>query len=293
MSKREIITPVGSIMARNATRARPVARKRRNIKKRGGRRRKGGKKAGLNPSNQRAIIVETLDAGNLVADQPYQGTFNLAQFFRATTLAKNFQFYRANKVKYEYMPLYNTFQENNSIPAVAKPQIYFMMNRDQDISWSQRPPAQALFLMQSAGADPKPFVNNLEIVYKPNWCSPGLSAVTLDGSKDPAPVTSVVSLGLKKQFGWLATPDTDAYAQPNALNNLANSVVGSGYVTSSSANAGVLYNGHNFYISQYNEPAIPVARLVVTVEWEFKLGKNNYATFGQKAEVAGVTLPTE
>jgi len=255
------------------------ARARRQAKRGGARR--GGKKAGLNPTNQRATIVETIDAGNLVADQPYQGTFNLAQFFRATTLAKNFQFYRANKVKWEYMPLYNTFQENNSVPAVAKPQIYFMMNRDQDVSWSQRPPGQALFLLQSAGADPKPFTSNLEIVYKPNWCSPGLSAVTLDGSKEPSPVTSVISLGLQKQFGWLATPDTDAWAAPNALNPTANPVGAFGYVSSSTANAGVMYNGHNLYIAQQNEPAVPVARLVVTVEWQFKGGKNNYATFGK------------
>jgi len=255
------------------------ARARRQAK-RGGRR-TGGKKAGLSPANQRATIVETLDAGNLVADQPYQGTFNLAQFYRATTLAKNFQFYRAKKVKYEYMPLYNTFQENNAVPAVAKPQIYFMMNRDQDPYWATRPPGQALFNIQSAGADPEPFTTNLEIVYTPNWCSPGITAVTRAVEQG---VTDVISLGLKKQFGWLATPDVDAWAAPNALNQTANPVGAFGWQTASTANAGVMYNGHNLYIAQQNEPAVPVARLVVTVEWEFKGGKNNYTTFGRTEE---------
>jgi len=210
---------------------------------------RGGKKAGLSPANQRATIVETLDAGNLVADQPYQGTFNLAQFYRATTLAKNFQFYRAKKVKYEYMPLYNTFQENNAVPAVAKPQIYFMMNRDQDPTAVTRAVEQG--------------------------------------------VTDVISLGLKKQFGWLATPDIDAWAAPNALNGTANPVGAFGWQTAATANAGVMYNGHNLYISQQNEPAVPVAHLVVTVEWEFKGGKNNYTTFGRTEEKpAAIELTT-
>ena len=235
----------------------------------------------MNPSNQYATIVESRAVTDLVADQPYQGTFNLAQFFRATTLAKNFQYYRAKKVKWEYMPLYNTFQENNAVSAVAKPQLYFMMNRDQDPYWATRPPGQALFLLQSAGADPVPFTNNKEIIYKPNWCSPGLTAYT--SAEDPPIVTSIVQLGMKKQFGWLPTPNQDAWNAPNVPNLVSNPVGAYGYSTSPVLNGGVLYNGHNFYIQQDNEPGVPVAKLLITVEWEFKLGKNNYANFTDPA----------
>jgi len=42
-------------------------------------------------------------------------------------------------------------------------------------------------------------------------------------------------------------------------------------------NAGVVYNGHNIIISQENESEfVPVCKVLVTVEWHFKLGKLNF-----------------
>jgi len=252
--------------------------------------RNGRKKAGLSVSNQHATIVETIEFADIKSDSPYQATFNLAQFYRATTIAKNFQFYRANKVKWEYMPLYNTFQQSNSGAVVAKPQMYFVMNRDQDPFWAQRAPVDALFSMQSCGADPVGFTKNREIIYKPNWCSPGLTAVTTNGLLNPPPVTSVISLGLKKQFGWLPTPNIDGYNKPNALNDVANPIGDYGYIMAQTANAGVLYNGHNHYIEQENEPNVPVAKLICTVEWQFKLPKENYHSPIGLTDVSGATL---
>jgi len=57
------------------------------------------RKAGLRPTKQYATIVETLAANDVFPDTAYTGSFNLAQFFRATTLAKNFKYYRAKRVK--------------------------------------------------------------------------------------------------------------------------------------------------------------------------------------------------
>ena len=243
-------------------------------------RKRGARKAGLSLNNQYATIVETLATNDIFSDTPYQATFNLSQFFRATTLAKNFKFYRAKKVKWEYMPLYNTFQENNSVAAVGKPQMYIMMDRDQDTKFQSLSAPNALFSIQCAGADPVPFVKNREIIYKPNWCSPGLTAVGYTPGVPPAPqtVNAVYSLGLKKQFGWLPTPNKDAWQSPDASNSVQNPL--SGFTNIGMApilNGAVVYNGHNLYIQQDNDPEVPVGKCVVTVEWEFKGGKQLYA----------------
>ena len=238
-----------------------------------------GVKSGLSINNQYATIVETLAANDIFPDQGYQSTFNLSQFFRATTVAKNFKFYRAKKVKWEYMPLYNTFQENNSVAAVGKPQMYVMMDRDQDTKFSTLPAPQALFSIQSAGADPFPFIKNKEIVYKPNWCSPGLTAVGLTKTPGlPNVVNAVYSLGMKKQFGWLPTPNLDAWQNPSLSNTAQNPLIGvlAGSETAPILNGAVVYNGHNLYVQQDNDPNVPVGKCVVTVEWEFKGGKQLY-----------------
>ena len=105
--------------------------------------------------------------------------------------------------------------------AIAKPQMYFIMNRDQDPYWNSRPPVDQLFSLQSCGADPKAFTSNKVIIYKPNWCSPGLQAYTKVEvvPNAPVPVGSLLSLGVKKQFSWLATPNVDGYQQDTTAIN--------------------------------------------------------------------------
>lgn len=239
------------------------------------------RKAGLQPTRQYATIVETLASNDVFSDTPYQGVFQLSQFFRATTLAKNFQYYRAKKVKWEYMPLYNTFQEGNSTGTVGKPQMYFLMNRDQDKKFNTLAPVDALFSIQCAGADPTPFVKNKEIIYKPNWCSPGLNAIYATAQPTDPPsylLNNVVSLGLKKQYGWLPTPNNDAWQNAYTPNFPLESIPANGSVAGVLNNAAVMYNGHNFYIQQENEPDTIVGKVICTVEWEFKGGKQFYAT---------------
>lgn len=246
-------------------------------------RRRINKKAGVNPNRQYATIVETLKSNDVFADQPYQSTFNLSQFFRATTIAKNFQYYRAKSVKWEYMPLYNTFQENNSVAAVGKPQFYFQMNRTQDVKFSSLTAAQGLFSIQCSGADPRPFVKNIEIVYRPNWCSPGLTALGVTVGEPPAldQVNAVYSLGSKAEYGWLPTPNLDAWLNP-AMSIIPQDPLTGVISTADMApimGAGAVYNGHNMYIQQDNEPNVPVGKCILTVEWEFKGGKQLFAEY--------------
>jgi len=267
-------------MRRRATRRRNIQRKRVG-RRRLVTKRRGGRKASLSINNQRATIVETLAANDVFPDTPYQATFNLSQFFRATTVAKNFKFYRAKKVKWEYMPLYNTFQENNAVAAVGQPQFYFMMDRDQDTKFQSLAPIDALFSIQTTGADPTPFTKNKEIIYTPNWCSPGLTAVGYTAGTPPNPntINAVYSLGLKKQFGWLPTPNKDAWQNPETVNEAQNPLSGfSNVAMSQILNGAVVYNGHNLYIQQDNDPEVPIGKCIITVEWEFKGGKQLYAT---------------
>lgn len=258
-----------------------MRRPRRMAKK--GPKRKGARKtkSNLSPQNQSAKIVETIEFDALLANRGYQGLFNIGQFFRATTIAKNFQYYRANVVKWEYMPLYNTFQDATGNGAIAKPQMYFIMNRDQDPYWASRFPVDQLFSLQACGADPKAFTRNTVIKYKPNWCSPGLQAYTKSEIVPNAPlaVTSLLTLGVKKQFGWLATPNADGYNQDtSAVNSFTRPPNSSTLLMSNTANAGVLYNGHNFFVEQDGAgDGDIVCKLVCTVEWEFKGPKENYS----------------
>jgi len=260
----------------------------RRAKRRGRKVVRRNKKAGLNQSKQYATIVETLASNDVFADKPYQSLFSLSQFYRATTLAKNFMYYRAKSVKWEYMPLYNTFQANTSslTPNVGKPQFYLQMNRTGDVKFSSYSSVDALFSIQCAGVDPRPFTGNREIVYRPNWCSPGLIATS--GVNDPPTVTQVVQLGSKPQYGWLPTPNRDAYLHPEALITPVRPTDLSGFIMSDILPGGVVYNGHNIYIQQSNEPDLQIAKVIVTVEWEFKGGKQLYAPPILDSAVTGV-----
>lgn len=262
-----------------------IRRPRRKMAKKGPVRKGARKtKANLSPMNQHATIVETIEFDDLLANKGYQGTFTLSQFYRATTVAKNFQFYRPKVVKWEYMPYYNTFQDQTGNGAIAKPQMYHVMNRDQDPYWASRAYPDQIFSIQACGADPKAFTRNTIIQYKPNWCSPGLQAYTRGEivANAPLAVTSLLSLGVKKQFGWVATPNIDGYLRDiTAVNSFQAPPSGGpnpSFFMSNTANAGVVYNGHNFLIEQENAGnGDVICKLVCTVEWEFKGPKENYS----------------
>ena len=255
------------------------------------RRARKSKKASLAPTRQYATIVETLASNDVFADTAYQAQFQLSDFYRATTVAKNFKFYRAKKVKWEYMPLYNTFQEGLlGANSVGKPQFYMLMNREQDTEFSTLAPIDALFAIQCGGADPTPFIKNKELIYRPNWNSPGLSAYQFTPNPPGlGTVNGLVSLGSKRQYGWLPTPNDDVYRSPDRPNFIADPTQ-SVYTTAPQLNGGVVYMGHNFYIQQANEPNNKVGKVICTVEWEFKGGKQLYAP-PIRLDVEGNELP--
>jgi len=248
--------------------------------------RKGGRRAGAIAtagSGQMARIVETVEFNDNVPNQTYQNTFTLAQFPRAGVLSGNFQFYKAAKVTWSYEPLFNTFQENQiggAGQSVSKPYLYMLMNRVQNLN-----NGLTLQNIQACGAKPQSLISKKSITYRPNWCSPGLTAVT-PGNDPVSPIQSMASQGLKCQYGWLGSAGRMAIlngpngqyvplATVSANQSEQMSPINDG-LTGKSQNAliynnNAVYNGHTTYVEQTNAVlAQPVARLTCTVEWHFK-----------------------
>jgi len=251
------------------------------------RKRKAGRKARLYRKmpaiatagrGQTARIVETLECADLTVKSSYENVFSLSQFPRACALAGNFQFYRATKVIWSYEPCYNTFQSGNV--ATSKPYLYVLMNRTQN---SQNAPQ--LNQLQACGARPVALVSTKKVVYKPNWCSAGLTAVI------PGPTPgdrNYLQQGLRAQYGWLASGGRTFSIQtgnPAGSVNSANPPAISFYsinptnqsldnTTTTLANSvnNTVYNGHTTYIDQEYQGAEAqvIARLTCTVHWEFK-----------------------
>ena len=260
-------------MPRRAARGRK-SRPRRAPARRG--RKSAMPKTATGGAGQRASIVETIELADLTPNTAHASVFCLSQFPRAATVASNFAFYKAAKVIWSYEPLYNTFQDEAGGASV--PYLYTVMNRQQTtvpvvsvIPWSRAN-------IQATGARPQKLSKKITISYRPNWCSPGLNAM----SAGTSPV--LYSLGLKTQYDWLASAATLG----RTSNNLVPNYQANGYrpvqqddgwtggppglspelIATNSVN----YNGHLNYIDQEVAGATetPTCRLTCTVHWIFK-----------------------
>ena len=236
---------------------------------------------------QTCRVVETFEGTDLLANSPQQGIFTLAQFARASNIAPNFKWYRAVKVIYTYDPLFNTFQDGAGNANASKPYIYTVMNRTQMGGGTTATMAK-LQQFQVAGARPVPLVKQYRISYKPNWCSPGLLQLRTTVSPGQNAIQDYSSNGLQAQYGWLATPTvsgtavradavaTDGGDYPITVSNPAPTIatVGNSFVYLNMT----VYNGHEVFVDQKytgGDPENqPVARVTVTVLWEFKEAQN-------------------
>lgn len=229
---------------------------------------------------QYAKIIETLEFADLQPNITMNNAFTLSQFPRAATLAGNFAFYKAAKVVWNYEPLYNTFQDTTG--SSSAPYLYTVMNRGQ-ISIS---PIPTLGNILATGARPKKLVGKTTISYKPNWCSPGMSSILLNGSGGN-PV-ALFQQGVKQQYGWLASSGTEvrslqgsgapggvpalAYVQQGIIqpNDFTPNPPGT-FLDPINITNSVVYNGHLQHIDQQiDNNSAPVCRLTATVEWHFK-----------------------
>ena len=219
-----------------------------NKKRRGGRR--GRAPAASTAGRQQyATVTETLELNDLASNVLTNNVFALEQFERASAVASSFQMYRAKSVTWTYEPQYNTFQETTGA-SISKPYLYLAMNRTQIELFN--PDLQNV---QAMGAKPITFTSQKSITYKPNWCSPGLTAILNQ------PAYQGLVQGAKAQYGWIFCPNSSGTLgitiQPNTL-------------ATPQYNNYALYNGHFSYIDQLQSVTATVARLTATVVWEFK-----------------------
>ena len=220
-----------------------------------------------------ATIKETLEFKALDVNNPYNLSFSLNQFKRASILAPNFKWYKAVKVEWTFQPLFNVYQEGVAIESV--PYMYTRMNRTQDSV------GITLQTLQAMGAKPVKFTSKKTLTYVPNWCSPGLSTYINDGTGNV--LIGSASMGLKPEYGYLASTDgpiTNINADLGLLpiDPRLNAPINSG-MNSVYTNA-VSYNGTDIYFDQTFSSVVGTNRccnVQCTVTWSFK--DPNYHTF--------------
>lgn len=144
--------------ARRAPRRKPAVRRRRAIPRAPRR---------TNVSDVASLSVKTTltppGGGNFACNLMYsQVNVNLAQFDRAVTVAKAYQFYKIASVKLTYLFPYDTFQAG--VGNSSRPNFYYMLDKSGAIS-----PAATLAQLKQMGARPKACDNKpLSIQWKPS-----------------------------------------------------------------------------------------------------------------------------
>lgn len=253
---------------RRLARAKPKARRVRKARM--------GRSMGL--GTQTARIQETVEFTDIQADQIYNFTFNLSQFQRASALAPSFKFYKAARVEWRIDALYNTYQEGSA--GLAMPYLYSTMNRTQS--------AQPLNIqdLQAMGAKPKKFVGAHKMVYRPNWCTPGMLLTSpVAGSGSLVVAAPITTNGLKAVYDWISSPEGNPGINKSAGNPIEfyglNPVPG--FTTGSQPLQNVpnqcVYNGHVLFVDQLIPTTTPqtIGRVTCTVTWLFKEPNCSYA----------------
>lgn len=260
--------------ARNGKQLKPRRAKRAALKMR------RVKSVSMNPMNQFATSLETVNFSTITDNSLYQHSFSLAQFPRSSAIGACYKWCRPVEVCYEYTPLYNTFQEQTTgSSGVTVPLFFSYMNRTGNIKAPATPQYQLPWLL-STGTKPRIFNKKIVIKYKPNWLSSGL----LTAKSSDTGVTSLVSMGAKAEYGWVPCPDyvpqavteagqyaldppSQAYV-PDTIPADTTGTLDSAVVVSTN---GVNYQGHYTFIRQAVEGSTQaVAELRITVKWEFK-----------------------
>jgi len=254
-------------MPRRVRRARPRARRPKRAPRR----------APSSRGGDIAHIHEVVEFNDINANTVQGLNFSLFQFPRASQLSPNFKWYRASKVEWMIDPNYNVFSEG-AVGGIANgstsvPYLYHRMNRNQDGF------VYTIKNLQAMGAKPVKFTKQLKFIYKPNWCSPGLSSYATQ-SGTGTPIANLRQQGLTPQYGWLMSDDSLPVDTSGSINNLSTSEV-QGFsgafappqtsgMTAVTTN-GVLYNGSDIFIDQYDSQIGTVlGRITCKVTWEFK-----------------------
>lgn len=225
----------------------------------------------INPNNQNATSIETVDVRSIDPNTIYFNTFSLANFPRSSQISLNYKWYKAEYVEWEYTPLFTNYQADNAETNVSVPYMFQVMNRTQDAQQPADPTLRKQF-MQSQGAIPQKFTKKIVIRYKPNWCSPGVTTFLRNSITQD--LIQTASAGLTTNNGWLVAPGT--LGQPGNVPETQLVINGEGqasYNNSINFTTATQYNGHTIYIDQENtgsDTVKGVCDLVCRVKWVFK-----------------------
>jgi len=172
----------------------------RKVAKKGGKRRS---KAMSQPDKASCTVVRTLGGG--ITNQMFAyGSFNLADYARASGIAQYYQRYRITGIKLTFKPEYDTFAAGGT---VAKPNLYYMIDKSGSI-----PDNVSLEGLKQAGAKPHAFDEKpISVSWKPSV----LNEVQING---------LLSAGSGYKISPLlatdATPGNPGVWTPSTVNHL-------------------------------------------------------------------------
>lgn len=135
----------------------------KQVKKGSKPRRQPRRKALSQPEKATCSVVRTLGGGTTNTMFAYN-SFNLADFDRAVAIARNYQRYRITGIKLTFKPEYDTYALNPAGPNVAKPNLYYMIDKSGSI-----PDNVTLEGLKQAGAKPHAFDEKpISVRWKPS-----------------------------------------------------------------------------------------------------------------------------
>ena len=164
------------------------------------------RKAMSQPEKATCTAVRTLAGGQTNTMFAYS-TFNLADYERAVNIARQYQRYRITGIKLTFKPEYDTFALNPAGPNVAKPNLYYMIDKSGSI-----PDNVTLEGLKQAGARPHAFDENpISFSWRP-------SVLT---EEQQGPLLSVgAGYKISPMLSTDATPGNPGAWNPSTVNHL-------------------------------------------------------------------------
>lgn len=236
-------------------------------KKKGGRRPRTSRPSkAMNPHMDHATCTEVVEYDNIIPNAPYDTKFSIqsvrdgatdqtTRFQRATVLASQYKLYRCTKVEYEYLPLFNTYQEGSG---ASVPYLYYSMNRNGE----QFPTTGVTrATLERQGATPQKLSKKFTLAYKPN---------TLAGTASNHRLVLGTANPTGGVISWTFTPKYDEWFTTEILQTTPAVNNPGGPTITQAGFAPPEYYGHWFVVQQDGAEAVPICDVIVKVHWEFK-----------------------
>ena len=227
----------------------PAAKKRvyKRRKPAAARRRRAGPTRSINPRHQVATVVETLDPQLSFLDNvAINQAVSLSIFPRCVAMARLYEQFRIEEVKFTYSPLFNLYQETLAASS-SVPIFYNVMDRLCSLNSA----TTGLSDITQMGAQRRPFTKPITIKYRPN------TMITTGVAQPAAPMQTLQINGADYGRWFPCVTQLIGFAGANTPNTLS----------ATQQN----YNGHWVYVEQIlTAAAQPACNVSITVRVSFK-----------------------